>query len=168
MKRFLLLTIFLTLALALSSSSAMAQAAAESVLLNSTSAATTVKAGTSLGSVLNHVTKQLGGQVEQVVTHPATGAIVPGKPQTVPGSPKNNAGAEETIPASGPMITSIRGSENISEKLQEKSACPSATPPASTPDKAAVQSVNTNCATTPNDKPVPQKYKSVLTISFPN
>jgi hypothetical protein len=57
MKRFLLLTIFLTLAPALLSSSAMAQAAAESVLLNSTSAATTVKAGTSLGSVLNHVTQ---------------------------------------------------------------------------------------------------------------
>jgi hypothetical protein len=168
MKRFLLLTIFLTLALALSSSSAMAQAAAESVLLNSSSAATTVKAGTSLGSVLNHVTKQLGGQVEQVVTHPATGATVPAKPQTVPSSPKNNAGAEETVPASGPMITSIRGSENISEKLPEKPACTPSTPPASTPDKAAVQSANTNCATTPNDKSVSPKYKSVLTVTFRN
>jgi hypothetical protein len=168
MKRFLLSTIFLTPALALaSSSSAMAQAAAESVLLNSSSATTTLKAGTSLASVLNHVTKQLGGQVEQV-THPATVAIVPGKPQTVPNSLKNTFGAEESATASGPMITSIRGSEKLPEKLSEKPACAPANPPASTSDKASVQSTNTNCTPTPSDKPVPQKYKSVLTVAFPN
>jgi hypothetical protein len=167
MKRFLLSTIFLTVALALASSSAMAQAAAESVLLNSSSATATVKAGTSLGSVLNHVTRQLGGQVEQV-THPATGALVPGKPQTVSSSLKNTAGAEESATASGPMITSIRGSEKLPEKVSEKPACVPANPPGSTSDKASVQSTNTNCTPTPRDKPVSPKYKSVLTVAFPN
>jgi hypothetical protein len=162
MKRFLLLTIFLTLAFALASSSAMAQAAAESVLLNSSSATTTVKAGTSLGSVLNHVTRQLGGQVEQV-THPATGAIVPGKPHTVPNSLKSSPALDGATPASGPMITSIHGSESISAK----SACVLANPAAPSDEKAAVQSANTNCAPTTNDKSA-QKYKSVLTVSFPN
>ncbi len=155
MTRLILSMMVSALALAFPWTDAFAQAAAESVLLNGHSAATTVKAGTALGSALSQVNKQLGGQVQEVI-HPALGAISPLKPQPIPTVPEN--GLAGTVPAQGALITSIKGSVS--------NCAPNSLPP-SAPDKTTVPSEQKNCTVIPAREAGPQKYKSVMTVSFP-
>jgi hypothetical protein len=158
MNRFILSIMIVTLALAFSRTSVFAQAAAESVLLNANSATATAKAGSALGSVLNHVNQQLGGQVQQV-THPALGATSQGSKPASTGPDRGSAIRSGTGPAAGNLITSIDGAASTS--------CVPTTPPSATSDKAATQSTQANCGNNSSSKPTP-KYKSVMTVSFPN
>jgi len=159
MKRFVLSVMLLSLALAFSRTSAQAQAAAESALLNAHSAATTAKAGSALGSVLNHVNQQLGGEVQQV-THPALGATSPREPRSGQTPIKDTMVRPGTTPAPGNLITSINGAEATN--------CVPTTPPSSTSDKTPVVPAPADCIKSSTSKPETQKYKSVVTVSFPN
>ncbi len=105
----------ITLLVLLAVPAALSQAAAESVLLNSNSAAATAKAGTSLGNALNSASGKLGGQIQNIpqsktVTHRALGVH---KTQTA-SQARQVAQAKNpplaTKPASGgSMITSVQG-----------------------------------------------------------
>jgi hypothetical protein len=151
MKRFVLSIMVLSLALAFSRTPAFAQAAAESVLLNANSAATTAKAGSALGSALNRVNRQLGGQVQEV-THPEVGMTS----QRAPQSAQTNRAL--VTPATGNLITSINGAASPS--------CVSSVPP-STSDKTSALPAPTNCTSNSSREPETQRYKSVVTVSFP-
>jgi len=157
MKRFMLSITVLPWALVFSPGSAFGQAAAESVLLNANSATTAAKAGSALGSALSRVNKQLAGQVSEV-SHPALGVTSQAK-QPVRAA-QDSAERPGTTPASGALITSIDGAAST--------GCVPANPPPATPDKAAVVSAQTNCNNHSASQPAPQRYKSVVTISFPN
>lgn len=157
MKRFMLSIVVLPLALVFSPASAFGQAAAESVLLNANSATTAAKAGSALGSALSRVNKQLAGQVSEV-SHPALGVTSQAKQPT--SAAQDSAGRPGATPASGALITSIDGAVSTS--------CVPANPPPATPDKTAVVSAPTKCSNHSGSQPAPQKYKSVMTVSFPN
>jgi len=157
MKRFVLSFMVLSLAMAFSRTSAFAQAAAESVLLNANSAATTAKAGSALGSALNRVNRQLGGQVQEV-THPALGATSPGEPRPGQTPIKDTMVRPGTTPAPGNLITSINGAVATN--------CVPTTPPSSTSDKTPVVPA-ADCTKSSTSRPETQKYKSVVTVSFP-
>lgn len=146
------------LALTFPEASAFAQAAAESALLNAHSATVTVKAGTALGSALNHSVKQLAGRVAQPTSQPSP-SQVGGRPRsTIP--VKGTAGRDGTLAAQGPMIASIQGAAT---------SCASTGQPASTPgSKTAAESPQTDCSR--QDSPAhvaSQKSRSVITLSFP-
>ncbi len=153
MTRFILSMMISTLALAFPWTDAVAQAAAESVLLNANSATTALKAGTALGSALTQVNKQLGGQVQQV-THPALGALSPLEPQHTATVQANRSGG--TVPTQGALITSIKGSV--------RSCDPNGLSPT---DKSTAPSGPKNCAVISAREIGQQKYKSVMTVSFP-
>lgn len=100
----------------LATTAAFAQAAAESVLLNQSSAAATAKAGTSLGGALNRASSSLGGQVQNIpqsktVTHTA---VVGHKTQNA-AQPRQVARTKNPPPvgakpaSGGSMITSVQG-----------------------------------------------------------
>ena len=157
MKRFMLLIVVLPLALVFSPGSAFGQAAAESALLNANSATTAAKAGSALGSALSRVNKQLAGQVSEV-SHPALGETSPAKQPA--SAAQESAGRPGTTPASGALITSLDGAASTS--------CVPTNAPA-TADKTTVASAQTNCSNQNSaGKPAPQKYKSVITVSFQN
>ena len=155
MNRRMLLT--LALALPFPGTSAFAQAAAESALLNAHSATVTVKAGTTLGSALNHSVNQLAGRVAQT-TSPPSSSQVGGPPRsTIP--VKSTPRRDGTLPAQGPMIASIQGAAT---------SCASTSQPASTPrSKTVAESPQTNCGRQDSAGQVAsQKSKSVITLSF--
>jgi len=163
MNRRILLGMTFTLALAVLHASAFGQAAAESVLLNSGAASATVKAGSALSSATNQASKQLAGRVQQQVSHPALGKTSPGGSQPVSTSPvKGTAVPSGTTPAQGPVIASIQGG---GASTVPSCAPANQTPPASG-SKTAAGSAQTNCQDSAI-KPAPQKYKSVITLSFP-
>jgi len=139
MKRRVLVGMVLPLSLAFLQPSAFAQAAAESVLLNANSAAATAKAGSALGSTLNRAGKQIGERVQQTV-QPA--------PERV-----SQAGAR-------PVSTIV---------FKSPAKCASTSQPASMPgSKTAAESAQPICsAQNSSITSAPQKYKSVVTVSFP-
>ena len=141
--------------------SAFGQAAAESVLLNSGSAATTVKAGSALNSALNQGSKQLAGRVQRQVVPPAPGKMSQVGARQVSTSPvKGTVVRADTTPAQGAMITSIQGAVT--------SCAPTHETPSTPGSKTAAESAQTNCSGQDSaSKPAPQKYKSVITLSFP-
>ncbi len=105
----------ITAAIFLAAQVVFAQAAAESVLLNSNSAAATAKAGTSLGNALNRAGSSLGGQIQnipqsKVVTHPALGVH-----KTETASQARQVAQTKNPPlaakpaSGGSMITSVQG-----------------------------------------------------------
>ena len=144
MKRCILAGMILSLAVAFAPASAFAQAAAESAMLNANSAAATAKAGQALGSALDRANRQLAGRVQRLTSQPASGKM-PVIENKVP------TGA--TL-APGPVVTSIQGTV---------AHCAPAGPRR---DQTAAQS-RTNCEGRDSvDKPAPQKYKSVVTVSF--
>jgi len=157
MNRCILVGMILTLAIAFARPSAFAQAAAESVLLHANSATATVKAGSALGSALNRVNKQLAGRVSQQTSPPAPGKM--SQVGTVSTSPDTGTTVRPgTTPAPGLLITSIKGAVT---------SCAPTDPPASVPGQTAAQSAQTNCGGHDSaNEPVPQKYKSVMTVSF--
>ena len=160
MKRRVLVGMALPLSLAFLQPPAFAQAAAESALLNANSAAATVKAGSALGSALNRAGKQIGERVQQTV-HPEPGGVSqagvrPGLAIPV----KDPATSTGTTQAEGPMITSVQGTAP---------GCSSASQPASTPGSKTVpeSAAQPICgAQNSAGTPAPQKYKSVVTVSF--
>ena len=139
-----------SLALAFAPASAFAQAAAESVMLNANSAAATAKAGHALSSSLDRANRQIAGRVQRLTSQPASGKLpVSGKMPV-----KENKIPTGATLAPGPVVTSIQGNAAL---------CAPTGPPR---DQTAAQS-QTNCAGRDSaDKPAPQKYKSVVTVSF--
>jgi len=149
-----------TLALAVLQASAFAQAAAESALLNAGSSAATAKAGSALNSALDKGSKQLAGRVQRQMLQPAPRKMSQGRARPVPTSPaKGAAVGEGTTPAQGPVIASIQGAVTSCAPTDRTASQPES--------KTAAESAQTNrsgqdCAS----KPVPQKYQSVITLSF--
>jgi hypothetical protein len=163
MDRRILLVTF-TLALAVLRTSAFAQAAAESVLLNSGSA--TVKAGSALHSATNQASKQLAGRIPRQALPPAPGKMSQvGVPPASTSPVKNAVARADTTPAQGAMITSIQGAVTQGAVTN----CAPTRPTASTPgSQTNAESAQTNCSRQDSpSKPVPQKYKSVITLSLP-
>lgn len=159
MKRRILWGVAFTLAIVGLENCALAQAAAESVLLKSGSAAATVKAGSALNSALDKGTKKLAGRVQQPV-QPARGKAPQVEAQPVSTSPvEGTAAGEGTTPGQGPVIASIQGGET---------SCAPTAPTASTPEsKTALESAQTESSRQDcTRKPAPEKYKSVITLSF--
>lgn len=155
MNRCLPLGLALAAALVLAPASAFAQAAAESVLLNATSAAATVKGASALSSGLNHATQQLAGTVQQV-SSTAAGKKAPAVPRPVSTRALKATAIATTAP--GPMITSINGAVPN---------CSPARPPSSTPDHAVTKSAPPACAVASSSNgSVVQEYKSVVTVTF--
>ncbi len=160
MKRRVLVGMVLPLSLAFLQPSAFAQAAAESVLLNANSAAATAKAGSALGSTLNRAGKQIGERVQQTV-QPAPERVSQAGARPVSTivfkSPATSGG---TAQAEGPMIASVQGAAPT---------CASTSQPASMPgSKTAAESAQPICsAQNSSITSAPQKYKSVVTVSFP-
>jgi hypothetical protein len=150
-----ILTLLVALALAATPTGALAQAAAETVLLNAHSAATTVKAGSALGSALNRATRQLAGQVS-LATPTAASTATSEKLQQGSAMPAETSAYSSTTPASGPLVTSIAGASRTSCALTDA--------PPSTDKKSAAPTAPPSCAV----NPPPQKYKSQVTVSFPD
>jgi predicted metalloprotease with PDZ domain len=110
------IVIGITLTMIVAVPAAFSQAAAESILLNQSSAAATVKAGTSLGNALNKAGSQLGRQIQnipqsRVVTAPHLGAQTSQRAaqtrhvaQVKPPAPAGKSGA-----SGGSMILSVQG-----------------------------------------------------------
>ncbi len=148
-----------TFVLAMLPASAFCQAAAESALLNGASSSSAVKAGSALNSALNGASKRLAGRISQAPQ--ASPSEIRQHAQRI--EMKNGVGSR-VVPAGsiaqpGGMIASVQG----------------ATPPCApalvnsrpTEDKAKTESAPANCQSG-SAKPAPQdKYKSVITLSFP-
>jgi len=128
----------------------LAQAVAESVLLGAGSSTATVKAGSALNSALNRGSKQLAGRVQR----PAP----PGQKSHLGAVTISRHPVKATaVPTHGTVISSIQGGvTNCALASQTASAAGSTT--ATSP---------TNCSGQPASEPAPQKYKSVITLSFP-
>jgi hypothetical protein len=131
-----------------------AQAVAESVLLGAGSSTATVKAGSALNSAMNRGSKQLAGRVQRQMLQPANpaqkshlGAV------TISRYPVKATAA----PTHGTVISSIQGGvTSCALASQTASAAGSTTEPSPT-----------NCSGQPASEAAPQKYKSVITLSFP-
>ena len=144
----------LTMLLTLVCIPTFAQAVAESVLLGAGSSTATVKAGSALNSALNRGSKQLAGRVQRQMLQPA----IPAQ--------KSHSGAvtisrypvkATAVPTNGMVISSIQGGvTSCALASQRASAAGSITEPSPT-----------NCSGQPASEPAPQKYKSVITLSFP-
>jgi hypothetical protein len=165
MNRRILLAITFTLALVFLRASAFAQAAAESVLLGAGSATATVKAGSALSSALNSAlnqnSKQLAGHVQRQVLQPAPGKMSQAGARPVSTSPVKGAAVRAgTTPAQGALVASIQGAATSCAPTKQTASTPGS--------ETAAESAQTNCSGEHSaGKPVPQKYKSVITLSFP-
>lgn len=160
MNRRILLGMTFTLALTVLQAGAFAQAAAEAALLKAGSAAATAKAGSALNSALDRSSKQLAGRVQRQVSPPVRGKKSQVEARSVSATPAPATAAREgTPPGQDPVIASIQGAGT---------SCAPTDPAASAPgSKTAAEPAQTNrsgrdCA----GKPAPQKYKSVITLSF--
>lgn len=160
----ILLGMTFTLAAAVFQASALAQAAAEAALVKAGTATATAKSGAALSSTLNRSSKQLAGRVQQTV-QPVAGKTSPAGARPVSATPaKGTPVPEGTTPGQGPVIASIQGGV---------ASCASTRPAASTPESkgaaesSAPESGQTNCkGQDAANKPAPQKYQSVITVSF--
>lgn len=151
----------LTLALAVLPASALAQAAAEAALLKAGSSAATVKAGSKLNSVLDKGNKQIGARVQRHMSQPAPRKASQRTAPPLPVSPAKDAAAgESTAPGQGLVIASIQGgSVTRCAPTDRKAATPEGDP--------ATASAPASCnGPEPAGKPAPQKYQSVITLSF--
>ncbi len=103
----IILTVFLGI------QAAYPQAAAESVLLNSSSATASVKAGSAVGKALNKAGSKLGNRVQRTVTEPSgVNVIIERTPRTPkpPATPAaSTPAATTTKPTNGSLISSIQG-----------------------------------------------------------
>jgi len=142
----------LTLVLTLVCIPTFAQAGAESVLLGAGSSTATVKAG----SALNSRQKQLAGRVQR-----HTVQTVPSErmPHSAVGKISTGILKSTATPAHGAVIASIQGAViSCAPGRQTASAAGS---------KTATEPSQTNCSGQPASETAPQKYKSVITLSFP-
>ena len=131
-----------------------AQAVAESVLLGAGSSTATVKAGSALNSALNRGSKQVAGRVQRQMLQPAP----PGQKSHLGAVTISRHPVKATAaPTHGTVISSIQGGvTGCALASQTASAAGSTTEPSPT-----------NCSGQPASEPAPQKYKSVITLSFP-
>lgn len=158
MDRKVLLAITLTLAFTTSSLPASSQAIAESVLLGAGSSTATVKAGSALNSALNQSSKQLTGGIRQQLSQPPQTSTQQSGKNLLPKSQTEGTAIPST-PQSGALIVSIQGA---------KPNCPLTKEKTSTREGNAVEPPLTNCISQNTSvKPESQKYKSVVTLSFP-
>jgi hypothetical protein len=163
-----LLRMTITLALGALPALAFGQAAAESALTNANSAAATAKAGSVLGRALNQSGRQLAGRIQEQTSKPLQLGTQPNRRQLKLKS-QARAGTVRTDSVPGNVVSSIRGAAVTCEPTDLKTQAPG--------DKTSTESRQTNC---PNKalslQPGPQdkdkekasdKYKSVITLSFP-
>jgi hypothetical protein len=158
MERMILLEITLILVSNTFSLPASSQAIAESVTLGAATSIAGTKAGSALGSALNRSSKQLAGHLQQQLSEP--------QPRSTPHSarellPKSQSHGISTLsqPESETLVVSIQGAESncASAKILLQQG------------KAGTATPTINCIS-PNVSPKPesQKYKSVVTVTFPN
>jgi len=150
----------LTFALALAAlqASAFAQAAGESVLLNSSSAAATAKAGKAFKAASDRVGKQLAGRVERHTSPPVRKAA-PVTAQAAPASKTpGDASPEGTTSGHGPVIASIQGAQTTCTPAEQTDAKPES--------QTAATPAQPDCKGQGPRKPVRQEHPSVVTLSF--
>ena len=139
----------LTLVLTVVRIPTFAQAVAESVLLGAGSSTATVKAGSALNSALNRGSKQLAGRVQR----PAP----PGQKSHLGAVTISRHPVKATaVPTHGTVISSIQGGVTSCALASQRASAGSTT-----------ETLPTNCSGQPASEPAPQKYKSVITLSFP-
>lgn len=145
-----ILGVTLILAVCVLSLPAFAQAIAESVTLGAATSTAAGKAGSALGSALNRSSAGLAGRIQQpAVQHPQTGTSHSGRELL----PKTQAGSTTpSVAQSGASTISIQGASNCSNQQ------------VSTPGTNVRRSCNNSNGSA---KPESQKYKSVVTLSFP-
>jgi hypothetical protein len=159
MSKMILLRISLILAFITFSFPAFSQAMAESVLLGAGSSTATVTAGSALNSSLNRSSKQLTGRLQEVPRSPQT-KRPPSAKDSSPNA-KNGVHAGRRPPQPGELTVSIKGAKPNCAVTDEQTSAGQGT--------GTVRAPRTNCLS-PNAsrKPGSQKYKSVVTVTFPN
>jgi hypothetical protein len=156
MNRRILGGLTLTLVLTLVRIPSFAQAVAESVLLGAGSTTATVKAGSALNSALNQGSKQLAGRVQRQMLQPVPPEK---KPHSRGGKVSTGPVKGTATPAQGAVISSVQGAVTTCAPASQKASAAGS--------KSAAKSSQTNCSGQPASQPVPQEYKSVITLSFP-
>ena len=160
MNRRVLLGIALVLSFTTFSLPASSQAIAESVMLGAGSSTAAVKAGSALNSALNQSSRQLAGRVQQQVTRPRQNNRPPSGKNLRPNA-KNNGSADRRASQPDEFIVSIQGAEPNCAVTNEQTSAGQGTGNARAP--------RTNCLSQKTSgKPESTKYKSVLTVTFPN
>jgi hypothetical protein len=159
MDRRVLLGMALTLAFSTFPLPASAQAIAESVSLGAGSSTAAVKAGSALNSALNQSSKRFAGGIRQQLSQPPqTNTQQSGKNSLPKG--QSSGTAIGNIPQPGAMIAFIQGAEGNCPPTNEK--------PSTHQGKAAAEPPSTNCISQSTSvKSGSQKYKSMVTLSFP-
>jgi hypothetical protein len=146
----------MTMALALGAlpTTAFPQAAAESALTTASSASSTVKAA----SALNQSSKQLAGRFQERVSKSLQS-----------GMQENKQKLQLKSQASGGTVRSDSPLEKATISIQGAEVTCAPTNPKTPEGKPNPESGHTNCRSEdPSLKPGPQnKYKSVITLSFP-
>jgi hypothetical protein len=158
MSKMILLRISLILAFITFSFPAFSQAMAESVLLGAGSSSATVTAGSALNSSVNRSSKQLTGRLQEVPRPPQTKR--PPSAKVLSPNAKNGGHASRRPPESGELTVSIKGAKpNHSFKNEQTSAGQG-----TGTGQAPTNSLSPNTS----GKSRPTKYKSVVTVTFPN
>ena len=159
MDRRVLLGMAVTLAFSTFPLPASSQAIAEYVLLGAGSSTAAVKAGSALNSALNQSSKRLAGGIRQQLSQPPQTNTQQSGKNLIPKS-QSSGTAIGNIPQSGAMIAFIQGAEGSCPPTNEK--------PSTHQGKAAVEPPSANCITKNTSvKSGSQKYKSMVTLSFP-
>jgi hypothetical protein len=158
MSKMILLRISVILAFVTFSFPAFSQAMAESVLLGAGSSTATVTAGSALNSSLNRSSKQLTGRLQEVPRPQQTKR--PPSAKDLSSNAKNGVHAGPRPPQPGELTVSIKGAKPNCSFTNEQTSAGQGTGTGQAP---------TNCPS-PNTsgKSGPTKYKSVVTVSFPN
>jgi hypothetical protein len=136
---------------------ASSQAIAESVTLGAATSIAGTNAGSALGSALNRSSKQIAGRVPEQLSQPQPTSTPKGKRALLPKSQSH--GISTAQPQSGALVVSVQGAEPSCRQEQSSQQ----------QGKAGPETPPTSCIS-PNASPKPdsQKYKSVVTVSFPN
>jgi hypothetical protein len=158
MSKMILLRISLILVIITFSFPAFSQAMAESVLLGAGSSTATVSAGSALNSSLNRSSKQLTGRLQEVPRPPQTKR--PPSAKNFSSNVKNGVHAGRRPPQPGELTVSIQGAEPNCSFTNEQTSAGQGTGTGQAPTNSL--SPNTS------GKSRPTKYKSVVTVTFPN
>lgn len=156
------------LALAVLQASAFAQAAGESVLLNSTSAAATAKAGKAFKAASDRVGKQLAGRVEREMSPPARKTATVTTHPASASRPSSDASSEGKPSGNGAVIASIQGGQaqgaeatcTPAERTEAKPEGQTAAAPAAAPAQADCKQQGSP------SKAGREEHSSVITLSF--
>jgi hypothetical protein len=137
---------------------ASSQAIAESVTLGAATSIAGTKAGSALSSALNRSSKQIAGRVQQQVPRPQTKK--PWSEKKLASNTQNTGAADHRPPQPGELTVSIQGAEPNCAFTNEQT---------SVGQRKGTRQWPTNCLS-PNTsgKPASTKYKSVVTVTFPN